>query len=317
MSVLCVGTLAFDTVETPTDKRERVLGGSASYFSYAASFFTPVRVIGRVGYDWPDDFTRPLTQRGIDFQGVAKDLLHKSYFWHGRYRNDFQDRETVAIELNGFEDYKPTVPASFHDSEIVFLAASAPHVQLKTISQCPNRKIVFADTVDMWIETTRPELLKVLSQVDGLLINDIEARQLTGEHQTVRAAKAIRRFGPKWVVLKKGENGCLAVGPDDLVLSIPSYPTDTMLDPTGAGDSFAGGMIGFLCQAFRANDFTGSSSNSHLGQINRTLLHRALLHGTAVASFTLSDFSLNALERLKKTDIEQRVAEIQAMLSGT
>jgi len=317
MSVLCVGTLAFDTVETPTDIRERVLGGSASYFSYAASFFTSVRVVGRVGYDWPDDFTRRLTERGIDFQGVAKDLSHKSYFWHGRYRNDFQDRETVAIELNGFENYKPTVPAAFNDSEFVFLAASSPHVQLKTISQCPSRKIVFADTVDMWIETTRPELLKVLSQIDGLFINDIEARQLTGEHQTVRAAKAIRRFGPQWVVIKKGENGCLAIGPDDLMVSLPGYPTDNLLDPTGAGDSFAGGMIGFLCQSFRENDFAAGCSNPHRGQINRALLHRALLHGTAVASFTLSDFSLNALERLEKTDIERRVAEIQSMLSGT
>lgn len=317
MSVLCVGTLAFDTVETPTDKRERVLGGSASYFSYAASFFTPVRVVGRVGYDWPDDFTRRLTERGIDFQGVAKDLSHKSYFWHGRYRNDFQDRDTVAIELNGFQEYKPTVPAAYNDSEFVFLAASAPHVQLETISQCPNRKIVFADTVDMWIETTRPELLKVLSQIDGLFINDIEARQLTGEHQTVRAAKAIRRFGPQWVVLKKGENGCLAVGPDDLILSLPGYPTDTMLDPTGAGDSFAGGMIGFLCQSFRATNDTTSYTASNGGQISRALLHRALLYGTSVASFTLSDFSLNALERLEKDDIERRVAYIQSMLSGT
>jgi sugar/nucleoside kinase (ribokinase family) len=317
MSVLCVGTLAFDTVETPTDKRERVLGGSASYFSYAASFFTPVRVVGRVGHDWPDDFTRRLTQRGIDFQGVAKDLSHKSYFWHGRYRNDFQDRETVAIELNGFEDYKPTVPAAFSDSEIVFLAASAPHVQLQTISQCPNRKLVFADTVDMWIETTRPELLKVLSQIDGLLINDIEARQLTGEHQTVRAAKAIRRFGPDWVVLKKGENGCLAVGPDNVMISLPGYPTDSLRDPTGAGDSFAGGMIGFLCQSFCTRDSAWTPSDFHPALLHPALLHRALLHGTAVASFTLSDFSLNALETLEKADIERRVTEILAMLSGT
>jgi sugar/nucleoside kinase (ribokinase family) len=312
MSVLCVGTLAFDTVETPTDKRERVLGGSASYFSYAASFFTPVRVVGRVGHDWPDDFTRRLTQRGIDFQGVAKELSHKSYFWHGRYRKDFQDRETVAIELNGFEDYKPTLPTAFSDSETVFLAASAPHVQLQTIAQCPNRKMVFADTVDMWIETARPELLQVLSQIDGLLINDIEARQLTGEHQTVRAAKAIRRFGPDWVVLKKGENGCLAVGPDDLIISLPGYPTDSLIDPTGAGDSFAGGMIGFISQSFRTRDSAWNLSDFHPG-----LLHRALLHGTAVASFTLSDFSLNALETLEKVDIERRVTEILAMLSGT
>jgi sugar/nucleoside kinase (ribokinase family) len=172
--------------------------------------------------------------------------------------------------------------------------------------------MVFADTVDMWIETARPELLQVLSQIDGLLINDIEARQLTGEHQTVRAAKAIRRFGPDWVVLKKGENGCLAVGPDDLIISLPGYPTDSLIDPTGAGDSFAGGMIGFISQSFRTRDSAWNLSDFHPG-----LLHRALLQGTAVASFTLSDFSLNALETLEKVDIERRVTEILAMLSGT
>ncbi|MEK0425135.1 MAG: putative sugar kinase YdjH, partial [Planctomycetota bacterium] len=176
MNMLCVGTLAIDSVETPAGSRERVLGGSASYFAYAAGFYTPVRVIGRTGNDWPAEYTQIFLNHGVDWQGVTSDSLAKSYFWKGRYLHDYQDRETLEIQMHGFDRYQPTVPDCFADSQVVFLAAAIPTVQRQVLDQCPNAKLIFADTVDMWIETKRSELLEVLSRIDGLFINDVEAR---------------------------------------------------------------------------------------------------------------------------------------------
>ncbi len=300
MSLMCVGTLAMDTVETPMGMRERVMGGSASYFAYSAGFFTPVRVVGRVGCDWPEEFTKLLETQGVDWSGVHQDREAKTYYWSGRYVRDFQDRETVTIEMHGFELYHPEVPTAYRDSRVVFLAAAVPAVQLRLLDQCKAPEWVFADTVDMWIETTRNDLVRVLERIDGLFINDVEAKQLTGEHQTVLAAKAIQRMGPKWVILKKGEHGCLVAGPDGM-MALPGFPTDALVDPTGAGDSFAGGVLGYLSQ---------------LEKWDRASIYRALLYGTAIASFTLSDFSLDALRRIRRHDIDQRVREYQAMLHG-
>lgn len=300
MSLLCVGTLAMDTVETPMGRREGVLGGSASYFAYAAGFFTRVRVVGRIGNDWPDHFTDWFLDRGVDWSGVHRDTQAKTYFWSGRYLRDFQDRDTVAIEMHGFDRYRPIVPEHFQNSRVVFLAASIPAVQLRLLDQCKAPEWVFADTVDMWIDTAREDLLRLLGRIDGLFINDVEARQLTGEHQTVRAARAIQRLGPRWVILKKGEHGCLVLGPDGM-LALPGFPTEALVDPTGAGDSFAGGMLGYL-SGFQTWD--------------RATVHRALQYGTAIASYTLSDFSLDGLRRLERTELEQRVREYQVMLHG-
>lgn len=300
MALMCVGTLAIDTVETATGRRERVLGGSASYFAYAAGFFTPVRIIGRVGNDWPDQYTQWLTDQGADWSGVHHDPEAKTYFWSGRYTPDYQDRETLAIEMHGFDAYHPEVPPAFRDSRSIFLAAAVPAVQLRMLEQCAAPKWVFADTVDMWIETAREDLLRVLQRIDGLFINDAEARQLTGEHQSVRAAMAIQRLGPRWVILKKGEHGCLVAGPDGL-FALPGFPTDQLVDPTGAGDSFAGGVLGMLAEC---------------DALDRTSMHRACMVGTAIASITLSDFSLDALRRVNRAQIDARVREYRAMLEG-
>lgn len=289
-----------DTVETPMGRRERVLGGSASYFAYAAAFFTRVRVVGRIGNDWQEQFTNWFIERGVDWSGVHRDTQAKTYFWSGRYVRDFQDRETVAIEMHGFDRYEPIVPEQYRDSRVVFLAASVPSVQLRLLEQCRAPQWVFADTVDMWIETARGDLLRLLTRIDGLFINDVEAKQLTGEHQTVRAARAIQRLGPRWVILKKGEHGCLVLGPEGM-LALPGFPTESLVDPTGAGDSFAGGMLGYLT-AFETWD--------------RVTVHRSLQYGTAMASYALSDFSLDGLRRLTRNDIEQRVLEYRAMLEG-
>ncbi|MFO0410722.1 MAG: sugar kinase, partial [Planctomycetota bacterium] len=173
MNMLCVGTLAIDSVETPAGSRQRVLGGSASYFAYAAGFYTPVRVLGRTGNDWPNEYTQTFQNHGVDWRGVTNDSFAKSYFWRGRYLQDYQDRETIEIQMHGFDRYRPTVPDCYQDSQVIFLAAAIPTVQRQVLDQCSNAKLIFADTVDMWIETTRSELLDVLSRVDGLFINDV------------------------------------------------------------------------------------------------------------------------------------------------
>ena len=309
MNMLCVGTLAIDSVETPAGNRERVLGGSASYFAYAAGFYTPVRLIGRTGNDWPEDYTRSFRNHRVDWRGVTSDSQAKSYFWRGRYLQDYQDRQTLEIQMHGFDRYRPSVPDFYADSEIVFLAAAIPTVQHQVLEQCTRAKLVFADTVDMWIDTTRSELLELLAKIDGLFINDIEAKQLTGKSNYVQAARCIQAMGPRWVILKKGEHGCFVLGPD-LMLAIPAYPSDRLIDPTGAGDSFAGGLLGHLCENINLENPVGRSAVA----IDRRVFVQAVKHGTAVASYTIESFSIERLQQITREDIQNRVAEIDLLL---
>lgn len=313
MNILCVGTLAIDSVETPVGKRERVLGGSASYFSYAASLFAPVRLVGRVGSDWPPEYTRILQEHGVDWRGVTHDSLAKSYFWRGRYHADYQDRDTLEIEMHGFDRYDAVVPESFRRSDIVFLAAAIPSVQRKVLEQCGDSKFIFADTVDMWIETTRSDLLEVLARVDGLLLNDAEARQLTGLSGGYQAAQAIRKLGPKWVVLKKGEHGCLVVGPE-VTLAFPAFPTASLVDPTGAGDSFAGGLLGTIAASYLEGTSDYPKDAQGRLHVEPRVMAKAMKMGTAVASFTIESFSLDALRSVTRELLDRRVKALESLV---
>lgn len=290
MSLLGVGSLAFDSVYTPNDRRERIIGGSATYFAYGASFFGPVRLVGMVGNDWPESHFDLFRSRKIDPTGVRRFSDRNSYFWAGRYDKDLQDRETLEVQINGFDQFEPSVPTSFADSRYVFLAAAAPSVQLKTLKQCPDRHLTFADTVDMWIDSNRDDLMELLQQIDGLMINDSEARQLTGIHNLVKAGRAIQALGPRFVIVKKGEHGCLFFNQNDVV-ALPAFPTDHVIDPTGAGDSFAGGMMGYL-----AYNSSGDPQS----------LRNALLYGAVVASFTIGGFGLEGFHNVDRNQIDER-----------
>ena len=298
MSLLAVGTIAFDTIETPTDSRHRILGGSATYFGYAASFFTPVRLVGIVGKDWPDRYSQLLADRGIDLSGVVRDEVKNSYFWHGRYTPDFQDRATLACEVQGFDQFVPVLPDHFRDSRMVFLGAASPSVQLKTLEQCENPEFVFADTVDMWIERSSEALTQLLRRLNCLLINDSEARQFTGHRGLIQAGKTIQKMGPNMVIIKKGEHGCLLFHGDS-VSPCPAYPTDKMIDPTGAGDSFAGGILGYLVNR---------------PSIDRRTMVDAIHYGTVIASYTVAGFSLEGMQSIGMAEIDGRRTEFRKML---
>jgi sugar/nucleoside kinase (ribokinase family) len=298
MSLLVVGSIAFDSIQTPKDQRERVMGGSGTYGSIAASFFAPVRLVGVVGNDWPKANWDFLLNRGIDLTGVAVAEHAKTFYWLGRYTPDLCDRETLEIELNAFQHFDPVIPHAFRDTPYVFLANTPPAIQLRVIDQLKNPQMVFADTVDLWIETMRPELLSVLRRIDGLLINDVEARQLTELDNVIAAGKAIQRLGPTFVIIKRGEHGAMFFGPDGVGV-LPSYPVENIVDPTGAGDSFAGGMMGYL---------------AGLGSTSPTDLKTAMAYGALVASFAVENFSIERLEQIDRAAIEKRMASYRAML---
>lgn len=300
MSLLAVGTVAFDTIETPLDSRVRILGGSATYFSFAASFFAPVRLVGMVGKDWPEGYSRLLAERGIDLSGLVRNPDNNTYFWHGKYSDDLQNRETLAWEVNGFDRFLPVVPDHFRDSKIVYLGAAAPSVQMHTLDQCPNSELVIADTVDAWIETARADLERLLPRIDCLLINEAEARQFTQEQNLVRAGKLLQSFGPDKVIIKKGEHGCLLFS-GEWVAPCPAFPTHDVIDPTGAGDSFAGGLVGYLV--------------SQTQRDNEAWL-RAIQVGTVVASYTVGGFSLEGLQKIQAEEIQHRHEEFRRMLRG-
>ncbi len=299
MSLLVVGSVAFDSIHTPTAERQRVLGGSAVYFSYAASYFTPVRLVGVVGEDWPDEHTQLLQGRKVDTSGLQIRQGEKTFFWKGRYLPNMNDRETLEVELNVFGNFQPDLPASFCDSRFVFLANGAPQVQAKVLDQVKNPKLVVADTMDLWIQTQHPELLKLLRRVDGLVINDSEAKLLTEEQNLVAAGQAILKLGPRFVIVKKGEHGCMFFSGSQ-VYTLPAYPTADVVDPTGAGDSFAGGMMGFLA--------------SH-GEVDEISIKRALAYGTLVASFNVEDFSLDKMKKIERQDLDKRMEAYRKMLA--
>ena len=289
MSVLVVGTVAFDSIETPFGSAERILGGSASYFALGASFFTPVRIVGVIGRDFPQDYLDIFTQRNIDIDGIQR-AEGDTFHWRGRYHEDINLRDTIELQLNVLAGFEPKLPEPYRDAEYVFLGNIDPAMQMEVLRQIRRLKLVVLDTMDHWIRESQQELRKVLERIEILVVNDSEARLLSGYDNIVKAARAILKMGPQMVLIKRGEYGVLQFS-DSSVFATPAYPLEEVFDPTGAGDSFAGGFLGQLAR---------SRDQSQGG------LRRAIVYGSVVASFTVEDFSLNRLQRLEHHEIEER-----------
>ncbi len=289
MSVLVVGTVAFDSIETPFGSAERILGGSASYFALGASFFSPVRVVGVVGQDFPAEHLDLFRQKGIDLEGL-KHEKGDTFHWRGRYHEDVNVRDTLELHLNVLSSFVPQLPARYRDAEYVFLGNIDPVMQMEVLNQIRKMKLVACDTMDHWIRESAQDLRKVLKRIEMLVINDSEARLLSGYQNIVRAARAILKMGPKVVLIKRGEYGVLQFS-DSSVFAVPAYPLEEVFDPTGAGDSFAGGLFGHMAR---------SKDGSQRG------LRRAIVYGSVVASFTVEDFGVKRLTSTSLADIEER-----------
>jgi sugar/nucleoside kinase (ribokinase family) len=296
--LLVVGSIAFDSIETPNGSVDDALGGTATFFSYAASFFTRPRLVGVVGADFPAEHLRLLQGRNIDTSGLVTQP-GQTFRWKGRYHQDMNTRDTLEVHLNVFGTFDPVLPEAFRDSTHVFLANGVPAVQAKVLDQVRNPKLVLGDTMDLWINTQRADLLRLLPRLDGLLLNDSEAQLLTGEANLVRAGQAVLRMGPKFFILKKGEHGAMLFSKDG-VFVVPAYPTPDVVDPTGAGDSFAGGLLGYL-------ESDGSPPPGRL--------RRAMGYGTVVASFTVEGFGLDRLKRTERPEIDERLENYRKMLT--
>ena len=247
MSILVVGTVAFDSIETPFGSAERVLGGSASYFAVAASFFSPVKIVGIIGQDFPEEYLTIFSGRGVDLEGLRREK-GETFHWRGRYHEDLNVRDTVELHLNVLSGFVPHLPESYRDAEYVFLGNIDPDMQMEVLRQLRRMRLVACDTMDHWILNSGAALRQVLRKIETLIINDSEARLLSGEHNIVRAARAILKMGPKVVLIKRGEYGVLQFS-DSSIFGTPAYPLEEVFDPTGAGDSFAGGFMGYLARS--------------------------------------------------------------------
>ena len=296
MSVLVVGSVAFDDIETPSGRAKGVLGGAACYFSLAASYFVPVRAVGVVGSDFPDAHLDFLRAHGVDTRGIYRSE-GSTFRWGGRYRESLNERDTLFTDLGVFDGFKPDLPEAYHDSEYVFLANIHPSLQLRVLEQARAPRFTAMDTMDFWIEGTREELERTLGRVDGLVINDQEARQLTGERNLVRAVAAIRSLGPRTVIIKRGEHGALLFDQEG-IFSAPAFPLREIQDPTGAGDSFAGGFVGALARE---------------GKLDSAALRRAVIYGSVLASFCVECFGLDRFRELESQQIEERFAHFRAL----
>jgi sugar/nucleoside kinase (ribokinase family) len=289
MSVLVVGTVAFDSIETPLGSAERILGGSASYFALGASFFAPVRIVGVIGQDFPEDYLELFAQRNIDIEGIER-AEGNTFHWRGRYHEDVNLRDTLELHLNVLAGFEPKLPERYRDAEYVFLGNIDPLMQLKVLDQLRRLKLVVCDTMDHWIGQNREELKKVLQRIEILVINDSEARLLSGYDNIVKAARAILKMGPKMVLIKRGEYGVLQFS-ESSMFATPAYPLEEVFDPTGAGDSFAGGFLGQLARS---------------GDQSQGGLRRAIVYGSVVASFTVEDFGVKRLTDVSLAEIEER-----------
>jgi sugar/nucleoside kinase (ribokinase family) len=294
MSIVVVGSVAFDSVTTPSGSVEMALGGSATYFATAASLFADVRLVAVVGDDFGDDHVAFLKSRGVDVSGLER-RRGKTFHWRGRYSDDMNEAETLVTDLNVFADFAPQLPDAFRSSEYVFLANIAPALQLSVLDQVTKPRLVVADTMNLWIRTTRDDLLRMLKQVDVLIINDGEARLLTSEPNVIRAGRAILDAGPSRVVVKKGSHGAVMLT-RETYFAAPAYPLESVVDTTGAGDTFAGGFVGFVAAS---------------GDLSERTMRNAVLYGTAAASFNVMDFSLNRLKSVTRVEIERRVDELR------
>ncbi|MCC6426132.1 MAG: sugar kinase [Phycisphaerales bacterium] len=304
MSLICTGTIGIDTVHTPTGTAERILGGSCTYFCAAASFFTPVRMVAAVGDDFPPAFRDVLASfPNVDLRGLETRKGSKTFAWGGKYHQNMNTRETLFTDLGVLAEAPPRVPEVFADSKFVFLANSHPSVQMDLLSQIKGKPLVVADTMDLWINIAKPELLVLLRRVDGLVLNYDEAELLTGKANSVAAARHILEMGPRFVIVKKGEHGALLAHRDGIA-ALPAYPAEIVIDPTGAGDSFAGGMMGWIAGAPEASKEPGAFNT----------VRKSLVAGTVVASFNIEAFSLDRLKTLKREELDRRIAEYTAMV---
>ena len=294
MSLIVTGTIGIDTVHTPNSSAERVLGGSCAYFAAAASFYSPVRLVAAVGGDWPAEHRELLERFGnVSLEGLDVRPQSSTFAWGGRYFDSMNSRETLFTHLGVLEEPPPRMPASYRDSRYVFLANTHPQVQLDLLKQLPNRELAVADTMDLWIKVAKPELYALLREVDGLALNYDEAEQLTDLRNPITAARKILELGPKFVTVKKGEHGAILVHRDGVAV-MPAFPAEFehVVDPTGAGDSFAGGMMGYLAS-------TGST--------DFRAIQTAIAWGTVTASFAIESFSLHRLASISRTDIDARM----------
>jgi sugar/nucleoside kinase (ribokinase family) len=298
MSLLVIGTLAYDDIETAYDSRKGVLGGSATYFAIASSHFTEARLVGVVGEDFRDEDIAAMKASGVNTEGVEV-APGKTFRWGGRYEKDWNTRHTTFTDLNVLATFEPKVPENFRDSEFVFLANAAPAVQLSALGQVNRPEFVMADTMNLWIDIARDDLLELLKCIDAIVLNDEEARMLTGEDNLIKAAAKVLEMGPKYVILKKGEHGAFLIGPD-VHFSLPAYPVTNVVDPTGAGDSFAGGFMGHVAA-------TGNASPATMRQ--------AMLHGTVTASFCVEDFGIQPLAKRTADELAQRHKELLSIVT--
>lgn len=300
MSLLVVGTVAFDIVETPFGKTGRIIGGAATYASLAASFFkNDIRLVSVVGDDFPEEGLDNFRKRNIDIEGLQIKQGEKSFFWEGKYHLDMNSRDTLDTQLNVLADFDPILPEAYKNTEFLMLGNLMPKLQKKVLEQMHQRpKLVVMDTMNFWMETAWDDLMVILKEVDVLTINDEEARLLSKEYSLVKAARKIREMGPKYLIIKKGENGALLFG-DDQIFFAPALPLEEVFDPTGAGDSFAGGFIGYL-----------ASQN----EVSFEQMKKAILHGTAIASFCVEKFGIDRLIAVTPVELEERIQQLQALV---
>jgi sugar/nucleoside kinase (ribokinase family) len=301
MSLIVVGTMAFDSIETPFGKSDKIIGGSATYVAYAASnFVQPVQQVSIVGYDFPDQELKDLGKRGVSVEGVEIVPDKKSFFWAGKYHMDMNTRDTLVTDLNVLMDFNPVIPEAYQGAEFLMLGNLMPRLQKSVIEQLRERpKLIVLDTMNFWMESARDDLKEVLTMIDVLMVNDSEARELSHEFSLVKAAKKIMAMGPKYLIIKKGEHGALLFHQDQ-VFYAPALPLEDVFDPTGAGDTFAGGFIGYLAKS---------------KDISFANMKTAIIVGSAMASFCVEKFGTERLKEISKADIDRRLAQFQELVN--
>jgi sugar/nucleoside kinase (ribokinase family) len=297
MTITVVGSVAFDTVRTPFGQRERMLGGAATHFALAASFFDEVRVVGRVGDDFDASAYAVLSTRGTNTGDVEHVKDGKSFFWAGQYGWDLNQRETLETQLGVFETFEPKLSQASRQADVLFLANIQPDLQREVLMQCDGAAFVALDSMNMWIEVARPSLVRTIEMVDCIILNDGEIRELTQKSSLLTAAREILTWGPRVIVAKQGEYGAALITADGF-FALPAYPLEIVVDPTGAGDTFAGGFVGYLARVRKTDDMT---------------LRQAMAHGTALASFNVEEFGTDRVARLSGAEIAERVSELNAM----
>lgn len=298
MSLVVVGSLAFDTIETPHGRRERIVGGSCAYFALAASFFTQPKIVAAVGEDFPQETVRMFQEKGIDIQGLRIEK-GKTFHWEARYGDDPNQRTTIKTELNVFQNFSPELPPEYQEADLVFLANIDPDLQDDILAQVKRPKLVAMDTINLWIQSKPASLLRVLGKVDVFFANEEEVKMLTEEVNLIKAGKEILRRGPSLAAIKKGEHGALVMG-KDFIFSVLAHPCEEVIDATGAGDSFGGGFMGYL-------DMVNSTSEKEI--------RKAAVYGSVLASFTIEDFGIERLRSLTLPEIEDRFLEFKKLVS--